>query len=32
MTSMASSLGDPSLFNRLRQKALDAQRKAMVTP
>lgn len=32
MTAMASALGDVQAFNKLRQKALEAQRKAMVTP
>lgn len=32
MSAMASSLGDAEAFNKLRQKALKAQRKAMVTP
>lgn len=32
MTAMASALGDAEAFNKLRQKAFEAQRKAMVTP
>ena len=32
MTAMASALGSTEAFNQLRQKALEAQRKAMVTP
>lgn len=32
MSTMASALGDAEAFNKLRQKAFEAQQKAMVTP